>query len=145
VNRNTIGRARALILGATAALGMMGLVPGMAADTAPVAKPPSLSNKWRVEFDGRAHTGGEIIFAISLDGVTTNITTTIPKGEGENAVAKLVRDQLRLQAPANHFHIETDDGEDVLVKKKFGTGTDNFGLQLVSSSVTGILIDIEKE
>jgi hypothetical protein len=138
-------QARSWMISTAAIIALVMPVAGMPADPATTANPVPLSNKWRLEFDGRAHMAGEIVFAITLDGVTTNVSTKIPKGKGENAVAKLVRDQLEIQAPANHFHIETDDGEDVLVKKKLGSGTDNFGLRLVSTSVTGLEIEIKKE
>lgn len=138
-------RIRFLAFGAMAALGLMGSTLGVAANPAPAANPVPTSNKWRVELDGKSKVDGEIVLAIVLDGVTTNVTTKVPKGKGENAVAKLIRDQLKVQAPAKHFHVETDDGEDVLVKKKLGMGTDNFGLLLVSSSVTGLQVEIEKE
>ena len=101
-------------------LGLMCSMVSLAADPAPAAKPTPVSNKWRIELDGKADVDGEIVLAIVLDGVTTNVTTKVPKGKGENAVAKLIRDQLKVQAPPKHFHVEIDDGEDVLIKKKLG-------------------------
>ena len=67
------------------------------------------------------------------------------KGTSENSVAKLVVKALDKQAPPKLFHFETDDGEAVYFKKKMGMGVPDFGVQLVSSNVTGIKIKVKKD
>jgi hypothetical protein len=136
-------RLRNLVVGTTASLGLLGAMLCVAADTPSGARPAPTSNKWRLELDGNAGSDGEIILAIIDGTVATKVTTKVFKGKSENDVAKLIRDQLEAQSPTGAFHVETDDGEDVLIKRKSGTG--NFGFQLVSSSVTGLEIGIKRE
>jgi acetylornithine deacetylase/succinyl-diaminopimelate desuccinylase-like protein len=138
-----INKSRTLLFVATVILGLSGSTVSLAADPAAAAKPVPTSNGWRIELDGRAAADGEIVLAIIQGEVTTTVTTRVAKGESENQVARLIRDQVKAQAPARMFKAETDDGEDVLIKRK--SGTSNFGLQLVSTSVTGLEIKIEKE
>lgn len=71
-----------------------------------------------------------------------DVETKVPKGNTENQVAKAVRDSLQI-ALGKGFKVSIDDGEDVLIRK---TGkTPNFDLTLVSSSVTGLEIELERE
>ncbi|MEO8309362.1 MAG: hypothetical protein ABI616_15105 [Pseudomonadota bacterium] len=138
-------------IGTAAALGLAASTVALAADPAPAptatpaAKKVPTSNKWRVEFDGRADMDGEIVFAIIVGDTTTTITTKIKKGTSENSVASQVVKELKKQAPPKQFHFETDDGEAVYFKKKVGMGVPNFGVQLVSSNVTGINIKVKKD
>ena len=69
--------------------------------------------------------------------------TPIKKGTGENAVAKEVVKSLKKQLPPKQFHIERDDGEDVLVKRKWGAKT--FAYKTVSNTVKGVRINPDKE
>jgi hypothetical protein len=133
------------VVAMVAALGLMFSLVATAADPAPQAKPVPTSNKWRVEFDGRADMDGEIVFAIIVSGATTTVTTPIKKGTSENSVASQVVKALDKQAPPKMFHFETDDGEAVYFKKKMGSGVPDFGVQLVSNSVPGIKIKVKKD
>lgn len=101
------------------------------------------SNKWRVEFDHSAHSDGSIILRVApVGGTPIDVETKVPKGNTENQVAKAVRDSLQV-ALGKGFKVSIDDGEDVLIRK---TGkTPNFDLTLVSSSVTGLEIELERE
>lgn len=102
------------------------------------------SNKWRIECNHNAHSDGEIVFRIvPKGGAPTDVTVQIANGTSENNVARAIRDAFRAQLPEEAYHIETDDGEDVLVKKKHGAA--NFELTLVSSTVDHVKFDIEKE
>jgi len=136
-----------LVVGAIAALGLMGSTMTLAADAPAAATPAkvSTSNKWRVEFDGKADADGEIVFNMNVAGTITTITTAVKKGTGENAVAKEVVKALEKQAPPKNFHFETDDGEAVYFKKKIGMGVPDFGVELVSNSVPGIKIKVKKD
>lgn len=69
-------------------------------------------------------------------------TADIPKGLGENHVARSVRDALQAAAGAR-YNIEVDDGEDVLVKKR--DGERNFIVTVVANSVQGVKIDADPE
>lgn len=63
-------------------------------------------------------------------------------GQSENHIAKSARDALGV-ALGKGFHVETDDGEDVLVKARHGTG--DFGLQLISNTARDVDIKLRRE
>jgi len=109
-----------------------------------VAVAADSSNKWRIEVDGGANSDGEMVFHVTPEnGETIVVRVTVKEGTGENRVAKTIRDAFEVQLPRDQYHIEVDDGEDVLVKKK-RKGV-NFALTLVSSTVKHTEIEIEKE
>ena len=104
----------------------------------------STSNKWRIEFDGGANSDGEIVFRVTPEGgEPIDVNTLVDDGTGENRVASKVRDAFREQLPDGAYHVEKDDGEDVLVKRR--GDTPDFSMELVSSSVKSVDIDIERE
>ena len=74
---------------------------------------------------------------------TTEVAVPITDGRSENGVARDIRDAFRNTLDPKKFHSETDDGEDVLLKKK--GGAPNFELKLVSSTVKSVRFDVEKE
>jgi hypothetical protein len=108
------------------------------------AKKPSLSNKWRLECSGNAESDGTVAVKISQQDADP-ITVEIPvaKGTSENGVAKTIVKVLKANLDKKAFHVERDDGEDVLVKKK--GKTKNFGLEIVSNSVKNLRLRVEKE
>jgi hypothetical protein len=115
------------------------LVAATLLGTAALAEP---SNKWRIEFDDKAQTDGKIVLSVTpADGSTVQAIADIPAGTHENHIARLVRDSLKT-ALGGGYNVEVDDGEDVLVKHD---GAGNFDLKLVSSSVTGLEIELERE
>jgi hypothetical protein len=73
------------------------------------------SNKWRLEFSGAAESAGELVFEI------------VPTGEAP----------VRVMVP-----IERNDGEDVLVKRRFFR---RFSIALVSSTVKDVRIGFDRE
>lgn len=76
------------------------------------------SNKWRIEVDGSASTAGSIQLGITPEGATTQqVDIPVAKGLHENRVARLIRDALKA-ALGKGYHVEIDDGEDVLVKRR---------------------------
>lgn len=128
---------RALAVAALAA----GLL--MSAGSVSAADGPKLSNKWRIECSEGANNDGTIRFRVTpKDGEAVEVAVNVAKGRGENGVAKDIRDSLRAGLDAETYHVETDDGEDVLVKKRKGP---DFALELVESNVKGTRINIEKE
>jgi len=106
------------------------------------AKP---SNKWRIKFENRAQSDGDIVFLMqAIDGEPIKITTHIEDNMGENAIAKAVRDAFRAQSPKGFLKkVKTDDGEKVVLKK--GSGRADFELSLVSSGVENLHIKIRRE
>lgn len=101
------------------------------------------SNKWRVELDHAAKSDGSIVLQVEpKNGEPIEAEARIPKGNSENEIAHAVRDSLKV-ALGKGYDVEVDDGEDVLVKAKGKTPP--FGMKLVSSSVTGVEIELERE
>ena len=102
------------------------------------------SNKWRLEFNGRADAAGEIVIQITVpESQSWRITVEIPKGMSENTIAKLVKNTLKAQLPKDVFKIERDDWEDVLIKKRMGS--DNFKVMIIANTAKGVKLDLEKE
>lgn len=102
------------------------------------------SNKWRLQFSGGADSDGVIVIRLlPTDGEPIEASIDIPKGKGENAVAKMVVKGLKAQVPKDHYHVERDDGEDVLIKKRHRTA--NFGVEIVSNTVKGVRINPDRE
>jgi hypothetical protein len=102
------------------------------------------SNKWRLQFSGNAESDGVITMKFTpKKGEPTVAEIPIKKGTSENSVAKAVVKALKAQLPKDQYHIERDDGEDVLVKRKFGGVY--FGYELVSNTVKGVRINPDKE
>lgn len=109
--------------------------------SAAVASP---SNKWRLQFSGNAESDGVIVLEITpVGGEPKTVEVAVSKGTGENAVAKLVTEACRKQLPKDAFHIERDDGEDVLLKKRHGAA--DFDVKIVSNTVKDVRINPDKE
>ena len=125
------------------------LLPVIAAAAVLIAGGPALaedlklSNKWRVEVSEGANTAGTILFRVTpKDGQPVDVTVAIKEGRGENGVAQDIRDAFRATLDKDVFHSETDDGEDVLLKKKKGP---DFELKFVESDIKGTRVNVEKE
>jgi len=109
--------------------------------TAAFARP---SNKWRIQCSEGAKSDGVIVFHLQPEGGTVQvIEVSVAKGTGENAVARRIRDVFREQLSPERYHVEVDDGEDVLVKKK--GSTPNFDLRVESNSVKAVRINMDRE
>ncbi len=101
------------------------------------------SNKWRLSFSGNAESAGTIVLQLSPEGgETVDVSVDIEKGRSENHVAKDVVTKLKAEV-GETWHVERDDGEDVLIKKHHGDA--NFGVLIVSNSVEGVRIKQKKE
>lgn len=104
----------------------------------------SVSNKWRIEISEGANSTGTMQFRItSAQGQPIDVAVTVREGRGENGVARDIRDAFQAQLPADRFSVETDDGEDVLVKKV--AGQPDFSIELLESTVTGTRVAFDKE
>ncbi len=109
--------------------------------TAALASP---SNKWRLQFSGGAESDGVIILKLTpVGGEPLTVETTIAKGTSENAVAKAVVKACRDQLPEAAFHVERDDWEDVLIKKRHGAA--DFDVEIVSNTVKDVRINPDRE
>jgi hypothetical protein len=102
-----------------------------------------LSNKWRVEVSETARSDGSIVFRVTpKDGTPVDVTIAIKDGRGENNIASDIAKAFKATLDKDVFHAETDDGEDVLLKKRKGP---DFELKFVESSVKATRINVEKE
>jgi hypothetical protein len=107
------------------------------------AKSPRASNKWRISFDESSKTDGQIIFRVWPKGSDPiEVSVVVRKGQQENSIARSARDAFKAVL-GKAYGVETDDGEDVLIKVKGKTA--NFGLELVSSSAKDVDIDLDRE
>jgi hypothetical protein len=103
------------------------------------------SNKWRLQFSGNAESNGTIVMHITpKGGEMIETRTEINKGRSENGVAKDVTESLHAQLPHGHFHVERDDGEDVLIKRKHHDDA-RFDVKVVSNTVKGVRINPDHE
>lgn len=108
------------------------------------AAPANPSNKWRLEFSGGADSDGTIVLRLTpVGGEPQEVSIDIKDGRSENGVAKDVVKSLKVQLDKDHFHVERDDGEDVLIKKRHGTA--NFDVEVVSIGVKGVRINPDRE
>ena len=125
-----------------AAVTTPGATEAAPAQAAPAA-PLKLSNKWRIEVREGANNTGTLLFRVTPDkGTATDIVVNIKKGRSENGVAADVKNALKKALDAKVYHVETDDGEDVLIKKRKGP---DYEVKLVESTLKGTRIDVEKE
>jgi hypothetical protein len=107
-------------------------------------KGETYANKWRIETSGGSQTAGELVFRVKQNqGPTQDVVVAIAAGRAENNVARDIRDALKEQLASAKYTVETDDGEDVLVK--LPEGSPNFSLQLVKSSLENVSVEIERE
>jgi hypothetical protein len=155
---------RSLLLSAAAALTVSSALATLAAAQAPAVESPSAiapstppvsaqapapnkvrpENKWRIECSEGANSDGAIVFRVTpKDGAPLDVRVAIENGTSENAIARRIRDEFRKTLPKDDYSVETDDGEDVLVKARFGKPT--FSLELVGKDVAGVRIDLERE
>ena len=102
-----------------------------------------VENKWRIEVDGNARTAGRIVLQVApANGEPIRAVAIISNGRKENDVARDVSAALQKVA-SNHYNVEVDDGEDVLVKKQ--DGERNFVVTVVENTVQGVNIAVDAE
>ena len=102
-----------------------------------------VENKWRIEVDGNARTAGRIVLQVApAKGEPIRAVAIISNGRKENDVARDVSAALQKVA-SNHYNVEVDDGEDVLVKKQ-DVGR-NFVVTVVENTVQGVNIAVDAE
>ena len=119
---------------------ILGLCLGLVAT---VASAGGVENKWRLDVSGNAESAGHIVLELApAVGDPIRATIDIPRGRGENDVAKDIRDALQAQA-GKRYSVETDDGEDVLVKKH--EGERDFVITIVENNVLGVKLNVDAE
>ena len=118
--------------------------PAVQPEAAPVAAADlKYSNKWRIEVKEGANNDGVARFRVTPKGeAAIDVTVNVKDGRSENGVARDVKNTFKGALDAKRFHVEGDDGEDVLVKKKGGP---DFSIVLVESTLKGTHFDLERE
>jgi hypothetical protein len=125
--------------GVAASLFLLGFVNGIAPQAQAATAP---DDKWRIVCIHSASSDGVIVFRLTpVGGQPLELKVPIKDGTFENDVARQIRDVFRATLSKDLYHIETDDGEAVLVKKQ--RGKPNFTLEFVSHSVNGLGIRVE--
>ena len=98
------------------------------------------SNKWRIKFDNRTDSAGELVFLFALKNAKPiSISISVAKDLSENDIAKLVENALKKNAPRG-VKVSRVDGENVLVKYKH-----RFSLTLLTNTVTDLDVGLDKE
>ena len=121
--------------------------PVVAAKDVIVASEPTVdtsvleySNKWRIKFDNRTDSAGELVFLFALKNAQPiSISISVAKDLSENDIAKLVENALKKNAPQG-IKVKRVDGEDVLVKYKH-----RFSLTLLTNAVADLDVELDKE
>lgn len=137
--------ATGLVLSSVTALAQepAAATPATTEAVAAPAAPLKLSNKWRIEVHEGANNTGTLLFRVTPDqGTATDVVVNVKKGRSENGVATDIKDTLKKALDPKVYHIETDDGEDVLVKKRKGP---DFEVKVVESTLKGTRIHVDKE
>ena len=133
---------------ALALAALLTLPAGVAAAAAvptPVSMPAgaALSNKWRLEFSGAAESAGELVFDVTdTGGAAFRVRVAIEGNDGENRVSSKTRRALAKALPFG-WRVERDDGEDVLVKRRWFHP--RFEIAVVRSTVEGVRINFDRE
>jgi hypothetical protein len=119
------------------------LLPAVAAIGLAGAAWAEASNKWRIEFNEKSLQDGSMVFAVTPVGsAPTQVVATIPGGLSEDNIAEVVSKSFKAGLDAN-YQVEVDDGEHVLIKRR--DDAPDFEVKLVSSSVTGVEIELQRE
>ena len=101
------------------------------------------SNKWRIEVKEGANNDGVARFRVTPKGeAAVEVTVNVKDGRSENGVASDVKNAFKAALDTKRFHVEGDDSEDVLVKKKGGP---DFSIELLESTLKGTHFDVERE
>jgi hypothetical protein len=143
----TTSRKRELVMSHKRRLGWAAaaMVATILAGTTAIAGDAKPRHKWRIVFSEGANSDGTIRFAVTpVGGDTMTVEVPIKDGRSENHVAQDVRDGFKQALPADQYHVEVDDGEDVLVKSK-GSDAAKFTVSLVDSSVKSVRIHVEHD
>jgi hypothetical protein len=102
------------------------------------------SNKWRLQCSEGAKSTGVIVFRFEFkDAADFDVVVQIPDGTSENHVARIIRDTFREKLDPAKFHVEVDDGEDVLVKAQ--SGQPDFGIKVTKKTVKAVRINMDRE
>jgi len=108
---------------------------------AQAADTPAATSKWRVDFNGKAASDGEMQFRVTPQtGEPILVTAKINQGRAQIYIAQDVLADFKAQLPKERFRAEIVAGERLLVKAH--SGEQAFVLELVTSSVAGTHIHV---
>ncbi len=120
------------------AVSTLAVIALLLAATALLASP---SGFWRIEVHDSARSDGVLVFRITPEGqAATEIAVAVARGRGENRIARAIRSALREKLTEERYRVKVEYGEDVVIQAR--PGTPSFELELVSSTVKGVTIDL---
>jgi hypothetical protein len=133
-----------LLCAGQAALAQQATPPAAAPTAAPEVAPKlRYSNKWRIECKEGANNDGVARFEVTPKGeAAIEVTVKVKEGRSENGVAADVKNAFKAALDPKRYHVEIDDGEDVLVKRKSGP---DLSIKLIESTLRGTHFDLERE
>lgn len=101
-------------------------------------------NKWRIEFSESAKSNGSLVFRLAPeDEEYIDVDIQVFEGTSENQVANRVKNEWQEKLPANKYAVEVDDGENVLIRTRWGEP--DFRINLVSNTVDSVRINLDRE
>ncbi len=101
-------------------------------------------NNWRIQCSGNAESAGTIVFELKKGWFkpAQRISIDVALGTSENNVSRRIRDVFRATV-GKDYKVESDDGEDVLVKNRWLRG--RFSLKVAENSVRGVRLNLDQE
>lgn len=139
-----IRRTAMFAAGLLAAVTALAQTPAAPESPAAPASKLSYTDDYRIQVNHNAGSDGTIAFRITTQegGTVHEVSVSIKKGTGENAVARAIKEALKAQLGTKNFHIEGDDGEAVIIEGRHGK---RYALELVGNSVSGVSVKIEHD
>ncbi len=123
-------------------LALLGIGYGLVTPARAASGALKADDKWRIVCIHDAVSDGVITFRVTpVGGEAQELKVPIKEGTYENDIARQIRNFFQANLDKESYHIETDDGEAVLVKKKRGKPL--FRLEFVSNTVNGLGIRVE--
>lgn len=119
------------------------IAPAICTVTFAAAAQADPAGKWRVAFSSQAGNDGTFTLRIAPEGgAAVEVETKVAANSSAGKVAKAVRDLLRTSL-GEDYHVETDDGEDVVIGRE--GKTPKFEVTLACSTLTRLGVWIKKE
>ncbi len=113
---------------------------GVLAHVALAASAPAPAARWHVAMHGAATSDGQMHFRVTPhEGEPILVDADIKKGNGEMHMTRDLAEAFKAQLPKKRFKSEVI-GDNLLVRA--GPGEQDFGLELLDSSVGGTRVQV---
>ena len=102
------------------------------------------SEEWRIHVRHNAQSDGVVALQLRpRGGYPFEIRVTVTEWTKENDIARRIRDVLEAELPRDAHEVDVDDGEEVTIEARKGTG--EFNVALLDSTVTGVEFEVERK